>query len=158
MQPALPKGFISIEEAVELINSDSREEAKVDIKWLVGHVDWIEEAHNFRIPLARQATKEEYTKFISNHPAAKFDGLIHLGSKFVQIMNSYDKEVMKKAIRDHYRDLVGHEYQAQNVRAVSSVADDTVAGGVRPRKSKPIAKEGAVIGTGETITTNGANL
>lgn len=142
MQPALPKGFISIEEAVELINSDSREEAKVDTKWLVGHVDWIEEAHNFRIPLLK----------------TKDGKLLKCGSKFVQIMNSYDKEVMKKAIRDHYRDLVGHEYQAQNVRAVSSVADDTVAGGVRPRKSKPIAKEGQVIGTGETITTNGANL
>lgn len=142
MQPALPKGFISIGEAVELINSDSREEAKVDIKWLVGHVDWIEEAHNFRIPLLK----------------TKDGKLLKCGSKFVQIMNSYDKEVMKKVIRDHYRDLVGREYQAQNVRAVSSVADDTVAGGVRPRKSKPIAKEGQVIGTGETITTNGANL
>lgn len=158
MQPALPKGFISVEEAVELINSDTREEAKVDTKWLVGHLDWVEEAHNFRIPLVRQATKEEYTKIISNHPAANFDGLIHLGSKYVQIISSYDKEVIKKTIRDHYRDLVGREYQAQNIRAVSSVADDTVAGGVRPRKSKPIAKEGAVIGTGETITTNGANL
>lgn len=142
MQPALPKGFISIGEAVELINSDSREEAKVDTKWLVGHVDWIEEAHNFRIPLLK----------------TKDGKLLKCGSKFVQIMNSYDKEVMKKVIRDHYRDLVGREYQAQNVRAVSSVADDSVAGGVRPRKSKPIAKEGQVIGTGETITTNGANL
>lgn len=142
MQPALPKGFISIGEAVELINSDSREEAKVDTKWLVSHVDWIEEAHNFRIPLLK----------------TKDGKLLKCGSKFVQIMNSYDKEVMKKAIRDHYRDLVGREYQAQNVRAVSSVADDSVAGGVRPRKSKPIAKEGQTIGTGETITTNGANL
>lgn len=142
MQPALPKGFISIEEAVELINSDTREDAKVDTKWLVSHVDWIEEAHNFRIPLLK----------------TKDGKLLKCGSKFVQIMNAYDKEVVKKAIRDHYRDLVGREYQAQNVRAVSSVADDSVAGGVRPRKSKPIAKEGQAIGTGETITTNGANL
>lgn len=142
MQPTLPKGFLSIGEAVDLINSDTREEAKVDMKWLVYHLDWIEEAHNFRIPLLK----------------TKDGKLLKCGSKFVQVMSSYDKEVLKKAIRDHYRDLVGHEYQAQNVRAVSSVSDDTVAGGVRPRKSKPIAKEGQVIGTGETITTNGANL
>lgn len=143
MQPALPKGFISIEEAVELINSDTRSDAKVDTKWLVSHVDWVEEAHNFRIPLLKTTADKKIVK---------------CGSKFVQIMNAYDKEVIKRAIRNHYRDLVGHEYQAQNVRAISSVADDSVAGGVRPRKSKPIAKEGQVIGTGETITTNGANL
>lgn len=143
MQPTLPKGFISIDEAVTLINSDTRESAKVDTSWLVRHIDWIEEAHNFRIPLLKTTADKKIAK---------------CGSKYVQILSAYDKEVLKRAIRNHYRDLVGHEYQKQNVRAVSSVVDDEVASGARPRKAKPIAKEGAVIGTGETITTNGANL
>lgn len=145
MQPALPKGFISIDDAIELINSDTRSNAKVDTKWLVRHIDWIEEAHNFRIPLAKSDPKSKR-------------GITVVGSKFVQIINSYDKEVMKRAIRNHYRDMVGREYQAPTVHAVSSVADDEVASGVRPRRAKPIAKEGQTIGTGETITTNGANL
>lgn len=158
MQPALPKGFISIEEAIELINSDSRSEAKVDAKWLVYHSDWIEPAHNFRIPLVRIATKEEVERFRKMNPGKKFDGLVHLGSKWVQINDSYDKEVLKRAIRSHYRDLSGREFEEQHVRAVSSVADDKVGGSVRPRKAKPIAEEGQTIGTGETIVTNGENL
>lgn len=143
MQPTLPKGFISIDEAVALINSDTRADAKVDTKWLVSHVDWIEEAHNFRIPLLKTTADKKIVK---------------VGSKYVQILSAYDKEVLKRAIRNHYRDLVGHEFSKENVRAVSSVVDDEVSSGARPRKSKPIAKEGQTIGTGETIVTNGANL
>lgn len=143
MQPTLPKGFISIDDAVALINSDSRSDAKVDTKWLVRHIDWIEEAHNFRIPLMKTDAKKN---------------VVPCGSKFVQIMNSYDKEVMKRCIRNHYRDMVGHEYEAPSVQAISSVVDDEVASGARPRRAKPIAKVGATIGTGETITTNGADL
>lgn len=143
MQPTLPKGFISIEEAVDLINSDTRADAKVDTKWLVSHVDWIEEAHNFRIPLMKTTSDKK---------------VVPIGSRFVEVRDAFERETLKRAIRNHYRDMVGHEYNAPVVHAMSSVADDEVAGGVRPRKSKPIAKEGQVIGTGETITTNGANL
>lgn len=144
MQPTLPKGFISVEEAVKLIQSDSRSDAKVDTKWLVGHIDWIEEAHNFRIPLMKTTSDKK---------------VVGIGSRYVSIMTSYEKEFLKKAIRDHYRDMVGHEYDVPVTKAVSTVADEEQSGGaVRPRKSKSIAKEGAVIGTGETITTNGADL
>lgn len=144
MQPTLPNGFISIEDAVKLIQSDTRSDAKVDTKWLVSHIDWIEEAHNFRIPLMKTVAGK---------------GAQTIGSKYVQITTSYEKEYLKKAIRDHYKDMVGHEYDAPVVRAVSSVADEEQSGGaVRPRKSKPIAKEGTVIGSGETVTTNGADL
>lgn len=142
MQPTLPKGFISIDEAITLIHSDKRDDAKVDTKWLVSHIDWIEEAHNFRIPLLKTTTDKKIAK---------------IGSKYVEVRSAYDREALKRAIRDHYRDMVGHEYQAQTVRATSTVVDDEVAGGARPRKSKSIAKEGQLI-TGETITTNGANL
>lgn len=137
MQPTLPKGFISIEEAVKLINSDTRKDAKVDTRWLVKHIDWLEEKHNFRIPLMKTTDK---------------GAVVPAGNRYVEIVTSYDKEVMKKTIRDHYRDMVGHEYDAPTVHAVSSVADDEESGGnVRPRKSKSIAKEGTVVGTGETI-------
>lgn len=143
MQPTLRKGFISIADAVKLIASDTRSDAKVDTKWLVQHIDWIEEAHNFRIPLLKTVD----------------GGVSRIGDTYVEVMTTYDKEVLKKAIRDHYRDMVGHEYDAPATRAMSTVSDEEQSGGaVRPRKSKAIAKEGAVIGTGETIKTNGADL
>ena len=144
MNPTLPKGFISIDEAVALIHSDTRTNAKVDTKWLVNHMLWIEEAHNFRIPLMKTTSDKK---------------VVQAGSRYVEVRSSYEKEVLKKAIKDHYRDMVGHEYEAKLTRAVSTVADDEQGGGnVRPRRSKSIAKEGAAIGTGETITTNGADL
>ena len=144
MQPTLPKDFMSLEEAVALINSDSRSDAKVDTKWMVKHIDWIEEAHNFQIPLMKTTSDKRVEP---------------IGKKYVQIVTSYDKELLKKTIRDHYRDMVGHEYDAPVTKAVSTVADEEQSGGaVRPRRSKSIAKEGAVIGSGETITTNGADL
>lgn len=144
MQPTLPKDFIPLEEAVALINSDSRTDAKVNTKWMVKHIDWIEEAHNFRIPLMKTTSDKRVES---------------IGNKYVQIVTSYEKELLKKTIRDHYRDMVGHEYDAPVTKAVSTVSDEEQSGGaVRPRRSKSIAKEGAVIGTGETITTNGADL
>lgn len=142
MNPSLPKGFISITDAVDLIRSETRDNPKVDVSYMAYHKDWIEEAHNFRIPLIKLANN----KIVKN------------GSKYVEVRSSYDKEVLKKAILDKFRELAGHEFARQNVRAVSSVVDDEVATGARPRRSKPIAKEGQAIGTGETITTNGANL
>lgn len=144
MQPTLPNGFITIEDAVKLIQSDTRSDAKVDTSWLVKHIDWVEEAHNFRIPLMKTTSDKK---------------VVSVGSKYVAVTTSYEKEVLKKAIRDHYRDMVGREYAAPVTKAVSTVADEEQTGGnVRPRKSKSIAKEGAVIGTGETIKTNGADL
>ena len=143
MQPATRLGFLSLEDAVALINSDSRSDAKVDTKWLVSHIDWIEEAHNFRIPLLKTTSDKK---------------IVSCGSKYVEVLGGYEKETLKRTIRNHYRDMVGHEYESPKVHAVSSVVDDEVSAGARPRKSKPIAKEGQAIGTGETITTNGANL
>lgn len=143
MQPKLPNGFITIEEAEVLIASDSRSDAKVDTKYLVSHLDWIEEMHNFRIPLMKTVDG----KHVAN------------GSKYVEIRNTYEKEAIKRAIRDHYKSMVGYDYDASIVRSVSTVADEEETGGnVTPRRRKPIAKEGAIIGTGETTTTNGADL
>ena len=144
MQPTLPKDFLTLEQAAELIRSDSRSDAKVDTKWLVLHLDWIEEKHNFNIPLMKTTSDKKVVK---------------TGHKYVEIVTSYDREFLKKVIRDHYRDMVGHEYEAKNVRSTSTVADEEDGGGnVHPRARKPIAKAGAVIGTGETVTTNGADL
>ena len=142
MQPTLPKDFMSIADAVALINSDTRSDAKVDTKWLVNHIDWIEEKHNFRIPLMKTTADKK---------------VVRTGSKYVEIGDEYDKVTLKRAIRDHYRDMVGHEYEKPTVKAVSSVADDEVGTGVRPRRSKPIAKEGQLI-SNETISGKGVDL
>lgn len=140
---SLPNGFISVEDAVELIKSDSRSDAKVDTAYLISHIKWIEENHNFRIPLMK-------------HEDGK---VVKTGSKYVAINRAYEAELLKETIRDHYRDMVGRDYNENQLRSISTVADEEKTGmAVNPRSDKPIAQEGATIGTGETTVTNGANL
>ena len=65
MQPSknnLSPGFITVDDAVELIKSDTRENPIVDMDYLVAHIVWIEANHNFRIPKIRRLKPEEVHK------------------------------------------------------------------------------------------------
>ena len=82
-----------------------------------------------------------------------------IGDVNIYIATNFERELVKKTIYDKYRELVGHEYREAGVRAVSTVADDAQGkDAVRPRGNTPIAKEGASIGGGETINSNGDGL
>ena len=156
---SLPNGFKTVEEAVKLINSNTFNEPTVDIKWLAGHLDWVEEAHNFRIPQVRLITKEEYTQYMDEHHGRRPSELVQKGSVFVMINTSYDKELIKKSIRDNYKKVAGHEFEAPITRGISTVKDEGGADNVRPRVTKKtIAKEGDIIGASTTVgTTNTAD-
>lgn len=144
-QQALPKDFLTIEEAVALIKSDTRADAKVDTALLARNLIWLEEKHNFTIPLMKTVPGKSKP--------------VKIGSKYVQVLTSYDKEVLRHAITEHYRETAGHDFIPNNTRALSTVADEEQSGGaVRPRRTKSIAKEGQIINGGETIKTNGADL
>lgn len=157
MQPStLSPGFIEIEKACELIKSDTRENPVVDMDYLISHVVWIEANHNFRIPKIRRLKPDE----VRRTKRGKIVEYENTGDVYVYIATNFDKELLKKTIYDKYRELVGHEYKEIGVRARSTVADDAQGtAAVRPRdNAKPIAKEGAVIGEGTTMNTNGENL
>lgn len=149
----LSPGFTSIDDAVELIKSDSRENPVVDMDYLVAHVVWIEANHNFRIPRVRRLSADE----VYRTKRGKIVEYEQTGDTYVRVDTNFQKELLKKTILDKYRELVGHEYRELGVRARSTVADDAQGkAAVQPRNnSKPIAKEGAVIGGGETVTSNG---
>ena len=157
MQPNtnLPPGFVEVEKACELIQSDTREKPVVDMDYLVAHTVWIETNHNFRIPKIKMLKPEEVRKT----KRGKYIEYENIGDVYVRIDTNYQKELLKKTILDKFKELVGHEYKEVSVMARSTVADDAQGkAAVQPRNNKPIAKEGAVIGGGETITSNGENL
>lgn len=156
MQPNnLPPGFMKVEDACKLIESDTRENPVVDMDYLTSHVVWIETNHNFRIPKIRRLKESEIRKT----KRGKIIEYENTGDIYVAIETNYQKELLKKTILDKFRELVGHEYKAPGVRAVSTVADDAQGrAAVQPRSNKPIAKEGAVIGEGQTVTSNGEGL
>ena len=151
----LPPGFSSIEDVVELIKSDTRENPVVDMDWLVAHKVWLDKngpAHNFRIPKIRRLKPEE----VYRTKRGKLVEYEHIGDVYVAINTAFENELLKKTIEDKYRELVGHEYRALAVKGVSTVADDAQGrNAVRPRANKPLAKEGQIIGGGEVSTSNG---
>lgn len=151
----LNPGFITMDDAVKLINSDTRENPVVDMDYLVSHTVWIEPNHNFRIPKIRRLTPEE----IYRTKRGKTVEYENIGDVYVAINTNYEKELLKKTILDKFKELVGHEYKEIGVRARSTVADDAQGkAAVQPRVNKPIAKEGAIIGEGTTITSNGEGI
>ena len=156
MQPNtndLPTGFVKVQDACKLIESDTRENPVVDMDYLVSHTVWIETNHNFRIPKIRMLKPEE----VKRTRSGKFKEYENIGDVYVRIDTNYQKELLKQTILDKFRELVGHEYKEAGVIARSTVADDAQGkAAVQPRNNaKPIAKEGAIIGDGSVATSNG---
>lgn len=153
-----PKGFVSVDEAVELIKSDTRDDAKVDIEQMVASLKFLEEQHNFRIPLVRLATKEDLEEFRKRYPGKRHRGLVDLGSVNAVVRTSLEKYKLKAAIVEHFQELSGREFEEALVKSITTVNDQETGGGVMPRKSKKsVAKVGDTIGSGEIVTTNSAS-
>ena len=152
----LNPGFISVEEACELIKSDTRENPVVDMDYIASHTVWIEVNQNFRIPKVRKLKPEEVRK--TKYGKIKDEETI--GEVNVMITTNYEMELLKKTIFDKFREMTGREYKELGVRARSTVADDAQGkAAVQPRvNTKPIAKEGTIIGEGATMDTNGQNI
>lgn len=156
---ALPPGFVSIDEAVALIKSDTRDDPVVDMDYLAAHKVWLDRngpAHNFRIPKIRRLAENEIYKT----KRGKYVYFEHTGDVYVQINTMFENELLKKTIMDKYKELVGHEYRELATRGISTVADDAEGrNAVTPRVRKTtMAKEGDSIGSGEVITTNGEGM
>lgn len=148
----LSPGFVSIDEAIALIKSDTRANPVVDMDYLISRKKWIEVAHNFRIPKVRQLKPNE----VYRTKRGKIIDYETVGEANVYIATNFDKELLLKTINDKYEELVGHEYRELATKAVSTVADDAQGReAVRPRANAPIAKEGASIGDGTTTVSNG---
>lgn len=155
---SLPNGFITVEDAVDLIKTNTFEKPTVDIRYLVGHLDWVEVAHNFRIPKVRLVTKEEYAELLKKFPGRRPSELTNIADEYVTLRTSYEVELLKKTIRDNYRDVTGHAYNKANTRGITTVIDEEKGTDAAPRATKnTIAKEGSVIGSGSTVSTNSAD-
>lgn len=152
----LSPGFVTIDEAVELIKSDTRQNPVVDMDYLILKKKWIETAHNFRIPRVRRLAPQD----VYRTKRGKIVEYETIGEVNVYVATNFDKELLIKTINDKYRELVGHEYKEINTRAMSTVADDAQGrDAVRPRpNAKSIAQEGASIGDHGITTTNGEGI
>lgn len=154
----LPNGFIEVEEAVKLIKTNTYNEPTVDINYLAHHLDWVELSHNFRIPKVRLITKEEYVDLQKKYPGRRPSQLVSVGNENITLRTAYEVELIKQTIRDNYKETSGHAYNPKVTRGITTVVDQEAGTDVAPRATKrTIAKDGDVIGTGNTSTTNSAD-
>lgn len=155
----LPNGFLTIDEAVALIKTNTYDKPTVDIQWMIGNIDHVEELHNFNIRKVHLISKEELEKYIKDHHGRRPDDLVRDGTVYVYVATTYEKELLKKALKDNYRATSGREYKERHTRGVSTVKDEEAGNSERPRiAKKTIAKEGEIIGASSgPVTTNSAD-
>ena len=141
MQPQnghLSAGFITIPEAINLINKDTRDDATVDLSWMVKNIHFIQENKNFRIPLM-YSDENKYAH--------------HKGNTYVYVATTYDKEILRHAIREAFKARTGRDVNPEGVKNKTTVYDpekNTLGMGSAIQKNpNPQMKSGDALGKGE---------
>lgn len=136
-QQNLPRGFISIEEAIKLIESDTRKDAKVDTSFLLRNLPYLRTDGNYTIKKLRH--DKETGRVVNN------------GEVFVMVTSDYEKEMLKHAIVEHYRNVTGRTIDPDNIglRSLTTTVDEeTNLGAAIINNDKPTIKPGEDLGTG----------
>lgn len=95
--------FISIDDAIRLIDKDTRKDPVVDVDYMVNASPYIRVNGNFTIKLLTRAA----------------DGrIVENGVKFVQIASEWDKSRLKHAIFEHYKNATGKEIIEESIGAI----------------------------------------
>lgn len=129
----LTPGFITIDEAINLINKDTRDKATVDLAWMANNIDYINEFKNFQIPLMYSDEK----------------GYAHRdGESYVYVATAYEKELLKHAIRQAYKTRTGREANVDKVHNRTTVYDPEYNTGSKITTSpNPNTEKGAALPT-----------
>lgn len=93
MQEQLPVGFISVDDAIKLINSDTRSDAKVDTQFLLNNLPFLREDTNYNIKKLKTIKTPAGPRHEKN------------GCVFVHISNEYEKAILEHAIVEHYKEM-----------------------------------------------------
>ena len=140
MQNNLPTGFISIQDAIKLIESDSRSDAKVDTAFLLRNLPYLRVDGNYTIKKLRH----EGGKVVSN------------GETFVQVTSEYERAMLEHAITEHYRNVTGRTVNPETIglKALTTAVDEEK----NPRgrivvNDNPGIKAGEDLGSGTRTVT-----
>lgn len=150
MEGNLPKGFISVQKAIELINSHTKEKPTVDILFLVDNAFRVRTARNFTIKRPKvdakgKVARDEKGKFIEDVPI------------FVQIKKDLERELLRDAITNKFREFTGQELNIAElgIKKITTAVDDETGTTARPQaNTKSTIKLGDEIKSGSTVTTN----
>ena len=141
----LPPGFISIEDAVALINKDTRQHATVDTDFMVGNLcaPYLRVGGTFNIRLMKNDERGR---------------AVYAGEKFVLIETEYQLAMLEHAIVEHYKQATGRaDFDPKNqTRSLSTTVDDEENPQAQiVTQKKPMTKAGEDITTHAVSKTNG---
>lgn len=137
----LPNGFITVADAIKLIESDSRSDAKVDTAFLLRNLPYLRVDGNYNI----KKLKHENGKVVED------------GEVYVTVSSEYEKAMLEHAITEHYKNVTGRIVDPEKIglRSVTTAVDDEKnAGGRLMVNDKPMIKAGDDIVSGVNQTVN----
>lgn len=110
MNNNLPAGFISVDEAIKLIESDTRTNAKVDASFLLRNLPFLRVDGNYNI----KKVKHENGKVVED------------GEAFVHIDSDYHRSMLEHVIVEHYKQSSGRDIDPETIgiRRLSTEVDD----------------------------------
>lgn len=108
----LPVGFISFDDAIKLINSDTRDNPKVDVAKLIKNLPFLRAKSAFTIFLLKRDANGQ---------------IVPNGNKPVQIASEYEKTIIEKTIIDKYKELTHRDYDkdGSGIRKITSTVTDS---------------------------------
>lgn len=128
----LPKDFITFEETLKLIESDTRTNPVVDTRFLVNNIPYIREKGNYNIKLVKYDDSGK---------------VVDAGHRYVYLKNEYQAVALKQAIVDHYEKVSKKHtklnYDEIGVGSVTNTIDeDKNPGGKAVVNDEPLTKFG----------------
>lgn len=135
----LPNGFVTVADAIKLIESDSRTDAKVDTAFLLKNLPYLRVDGNYNI----KKLKHENGKVVED------------GEVFVMIASEYERAMLEHAITEHYKNVTGRAVNPENIglRSITTAVDDEKnANGYLMNNDKPMIKAGEDIVSGVSQT------
>lgn len=140
-----PSDFITVEEAIALINTDTRDNPTVDDVRLVKALPFLDTnmrggTMNYTIHLIK---RDETGKIVDN------------GKKFAQVQSSRDANTLKYAIIDHYKALSGRDIDPDELGVSRQTTTIEEGSGFQ---SKPRINTESKIKVGDDLKTGTGNV
>ena len=135
----LPNGFVTVADAIKLIESDSRTDAKVDTAFLLKNLPYLRVDGNYNI----KKLKHENGKVVED------------GEVYVIVASEYERAMLEHAITEHYKNVTGRVVDPDQIglRSITTAVDDEKnANGYLMNNDKPMIKAGEDIVSGVNQT------
>lgn len=147
-----PVGTISVDEAIKIIESDSKENMTVDVDRMINGLPYLREDDTFSL-FRGHVEKDVPTVFGIKKTAFVVDSV-----KPIWIRNGFDGEEdmvrLRRALMDHYKKLSGRDLNIEQIgiRKLETTADGEDGMKVTPRENKASkTKVGDVLESGHNV-------